>query len=84
MAQSPSDDLFPAVFQYRRGRLIEATWRRVTAAYYGAITYLDQQLGRVLQALEETRAVGEYARGLLIRSWGIDGCTGDVRQIYLV
>ena len=29
------------------------TVRRVTAAYYGTTTYLDQQIGRVLSALDE-------------------------------
>jgi len=35
------------------GRLTEAQFRRVAARYYGYVEYLDRQIGRVLDALEE-------------------------------
>jgi choline-sulfatase len=39
--------------QFGYGPLDEALVRRVTAAYLGACTYLDERIGEVLQALDE-------------------------------
>ncbi len=41
------------VMQYEEG-FTEEEVRRVTAAYYGACTHLDRQMGKVLNALRET------------------------------
>ncbi len=51
--------MHPAIARLRQsmqydGPFTEEEVRRVTAAYYGACTYLDQQIGRVLATLEET------------------------------
>ena len=48
----PALDYFRRFFRFDQGHS-EETVRRVTAAYYGTTTYLDQQIGRVLSALDE-------------------------------
>ncbi len=47
----PALDYFRRFFGISAG-FDEATIRRVSAAYYGVCTYLDQQIGRVLDRLE--------------------------------
>ncbi|MBX3053167.1 MAG: sulfatase-like hydrolase/transferase [Caldilineaceae bacterium] len=47
----------PAIDYFRRyftfdSQFDETTIRRMNAAYYGVVTYLDQQIGRVLSSLE--------------------------------
>ncbi|MBM83289.1 MAG: sulfatase [Planctomycetaceae bacterium] len=49
----PSLDALRQTMQYD-GEFTEEQVRNVTAAYYGACTHLDQQIGRVLEVLEET------------------------------
>ncbi len=44
---------FRRVFQYDQP-FTEEEIRRVTAAYYGACTHLDRQIGKLLDALEQT------------------------------
>ena len=49
----------PALSEIRRAMQYDKPFddeeiRRVTAAYYGTCTHLDQQVGKVLRALEET------------------------------
>jgi len=48
----PAMDYFRRFFSFDRGH-DEETIRRVTAAYYGTTTYLDQQIGQVLGTLDE-------------------------------
>ena len=48
----PALDYFRRFFRFDQGHSAE-TVRRVAAAYYGTTTYLDQQIGRVLGALDE-------------------------------
>ena len=48
----PALDYFRHFFRFDSGHS-EETVRRVTAAYYGTTTYLDQQIGRVLSALDK-------------------------------
>ena len=48
----PALDYFRRFFRFDQGHS-EETGRRVAAAYYGTTTYLDQQIGRVLGALDE-------------------------------
>jgi choline-sulfatase len=53
----------PAIEWKRRTQAIEepfdeATLRRAIAAYYGMVTFLDEQVGRVLRALEQSGLVG--------------------------
>ena len=50
--QHPAMDYFRRFFRFDQG-FDEETVRRVTAAYYGTTTYLDQQIGKVLSALDE-------------------------------
>ncbi len=47
----PAIDYFRRYFTFAP-QFDEATIRRMNAAYYGVVTYLDQQIGRVLAALE--------------------------------
>ena len=52
----------PALAHFRRffnldQPLPEAVWHKVMAAYYGACTHLDRQIGRVLEALNATGLV---------------------------
>lgn len=47
----PAMDYFRRYFTFAP-QFDEATIRRMNAAYYGVVTYLDQQIGRVLAALE--------------------------------
>lgn len=42
------------VYQCEEGTITEEQIRNARHAYYGAISYVDDQLGRVLKALEET------------------------------
>ena len=49
----PALDALRHTMQYDGG-FTEDQIRNVTAAYYGACTHLDQQIGRVLEVLEET------------------------------
>ncbi|HEU5316526.1 MAG TPA: sulfatase-like hydrolase/transferase [Chloroflexota bacterium] len=53
----------PAMAWKRRMQAIEepfdeATLRRAIAAYYGMVTFLDEQVGRVLRALEQSGLAG--------------------------
>lgn len=50
--QHPALERIRQVMQYEEP-FTEDEIRRVTAAYYGACTHLDQQIGKVLQALQE-------------------------------
>jgi choline-sulfatase len=74
----------PAIDYFRRyftfdSQFDEATIRRMNAAYYGVVTYLDQQIGRVLAALEanglaeNTRIVYTTDHGEHLGSRGIFG-----------
>ena len=47
----PALDYFRLYFTFA-SQFYEATIRKMNAAYYGVVTYLDQQIGRVLAALE--------------------------------
>jgi choline-sulfatase len=49
----PTLDCFRKTLQYDRPFTDEEV-RRVTAAYYGACTHLDQQIGKLLDVLDET------------------------------
>ena len=49
--QHPALNYFRRFFSFEGGQ-DEETVRRVTAAYYGTTTYLDQQIGKVLGALD--------------------------------
>ncbi|HTK11248.1 MAG TPA: sulfatase-like hydrolase/transferase [Ktedonobacteraceae bacterium] len=55
---NPSAEHHPALEEMRTyfdGRNIdEATLRRTRAAYYGLVSYIDHQVGRVVQALQES------------------------------
>ena len=52
------DDLHPAMQLWRRNRgvedLSEDETRRARAGYYGLVTHFDRQVGRILNALEES------------------------------
>ena len=74
----PAMDYFRRFFSFDRGH-DEETIRRVTAAYYGTTTYLDQQIGRVLGTLDEygltnrTRVLYSSDHGECLGARGIFG-----------
>lgn len=74
----PAIDYFRRYFTFAP-QFDEATIRRMNAAYYGVVTYLDQQIGRVLAALEanglaeNTRIVYTTDHGEHLGSRGIFG-----------
>ncbi len=81
----PALDYFRRFFRFDQGHS-EETGRRVTAAYYGTTTYLDQQIGRVLGALDEydladsTRTLYDEAAAVPMIAAGPDVPEGKVVQ----
>ncbi len=76
--QHPVMDYFRRFFSFDDGQ-DEETVRRVTAAYMGTTTYLDQQIGKVLNALEEhglkdeTRVIYSSDHGECLGARGLFG-----------
>ena len=62
MAPDPADVAFHAGY-FPHESLTEAALRRVMAHYYGTISHVDQQVGRMLEVLRQR---GQYERTLIV------------------
>jgi len=68
----PENDLddLPVKFRTRdQDRLTEVTWREAVAAYYACVTFVDAQIGKVLDALDKS----DIADNTVIILWGDHG-----------
>lgn len=89
-------DFYRLIRQYRRlDELDDATFRKIRAVYLGMIAYVDHMLGRLMDALEETKLAdetalfffsdhGEWAGDYgLVEKWhaGLDDCLTHIPMI---